>query len=255
MVGLFSFVSIAANQPLSPADKEAGEMLIQGNDFRANGKVNEAIWAYRQAAKSGNLQAIFAAGELLCSPLNSSHGRQHILDISEGLSDLFEAATNRLPQACATLSMMLQHGTLVESNRLAAYAWMKIAADQDRTFKKQLDQLTTQLPANELQKALTLANQYVKGHWPTDLFHTVDRDDPRLKVKGLSKGGHTVLVVLNRVTFTEGDTFNVTPENAPHSATAGKLAVTCLEIGTDYVLVSVAGESHLKLLSAAKLLE
>lgn len=255
IAGLLPIIAVAAKPPVSAADKEAEKLLAEGNDFRSGGKINEAVWAYRQAAKAGNLKAACAAGELLCGPLNTSRGQQRILDVSEGLSDLFVAATNRLPQACDALSGLLQHGTLVESNLVAAYAWMKIAADQDRAFKKQLDQLAAQIPSDELPEATALANRYAKGHWPANLFRPVDRDDPRLKIKGITKGGRMLMVVLNRVTFTEGDTLNVAPDSASRSALNGKLTVTCMEIGPDYVLVSIAGESHLKLLSATKLLE
>ena len=254
--GLASATAVSA-APASPATtKDADKLVAQGDTFRSSGQMTEALWAYRQAAKAGSIQGAFVAGKMLCDSARNGHGRERILDASEGLSDLFKAATNRVPQACAELSSVLQHGRGIQPNVVAAYAWMEIAAEKDHSYKKQLDQLVVEMKPEDVQQAQDLARQYAKGHWPTDLARPVDDGDPRLKIKGITVGGRSAMVILNRVTFTEGDTMDVVPENTPqqHPA-AGSLTVTCMEIGADYVLVSVAGESHLKLLSSAKLLE
>jgi TPR repeat protein len=177
------------------------------------------------------------------------------LDLAEALGDLFKAATNHIPQACADLSGMLQHGTGIPANMISAYAWMELATEQDRSYAKQLDQLVVQMSPGDVQEAQEMAVTYSKGRWPTDLARPVDDGDPRLKIKGITLGGRSAMVVLNRVTFTEGDTMDVVPDGAKPNSGSGNLTVTCREIGDNYVLVSIAGEPHLKLLSAAKLLE
>lgn len=256
MTAAFGSLSLASPTPTAPAARKDAEKLVaQGDNFRNNGQMTEALWSYRQAAKAGSVNGAFAAGKMLCQAVTNSHGRERILERAEGIGDLFQAATNQLPQACAEMSSVLQHGRGVPPNLVAAYAWMELAAEKDPSYKKSLDQLVVQMNPDDVQPAQALAQEYAKGHWPTDLVRPVDDGDPRLKIKGITVGGREKLVVLNRVTFTEGDTLDVKPEGAPQQPAGGDLTITCLEIGNDYVLVSVAGESHLKLLSSAGLLE
>lgn len=253
-IGSAAVAAPASSSPVTVTNKEADKLVVQGDAFRNNGQMTEALWAYRQAAKAGSPKGAFAAGKILFQTVQASRGRERILELAEGLGDFFRAATNRLPQACAEMSNVLQHGPGVQPNLVAAYAWMELAADKDPSYKKQLDLLVVQMNPDDVQQAQVLAHEYAKGHWPTDLVRPVDEGDPRLKIKGITVGGREKMVILNRVTFTEGDTQDVRPEGAPHPA-GGDLTITCQEIGPDYVLVSVAGESHLKLLSSAGLLE
>lgn len=241
--------------PASPATNSTASLLAQGNAFRSNGQLNEALWAYRQAAKAGSAGGALAAGELLCDSGRKSQGRERILDLAEGVSDLFQAATNHLPQACAELSSALQNGIGVGTNLTSAYAWLELAVEKDHAYASHLDQLVIQMNPDAIQQAQELAREYSRGHWPADLVHPVDRGDQRLEIKGITVGGREKMVILNRVTFTEGDTLDVVPEHATRQPATTGLTVTCKEIGPDYVLVSVAGETHLKLLSSVALLE
>lgn len=252
-IGSVAIPSVTAAPPPPATSKDAEKLVTQGDSLRSKGQMTEALWAYRQAAKAGNVKGAFAAGEMLYNAAHNSQGRERILDLSEGLCDLFRAATNRLPQACAEMSGALRHGVGVQTNMVAAYAWMELAAEQDRSFKSELDQLVIEMTPEQVQQAQDLAYQYSKGHWPTNQARPVDDGDPRLKIKGITEGGRSSMVIVNRVTFTEGDTLDVAPEGVRRPA-GGSLTVTCMEIGPDYVLVSVAGESHLKLLSSSKLL-
>ena len=249
-------VNLASAAPTSSnTNKEAASLLTQGNTFRDNGRLSEALWAYRQAAKAGSPAGALAAGKMLCDSGCNCHGRDRILDLAEGIADLFQAATNHLPQAYAALSEELRKGVGVNTNFVTSYAWLELAAEKDHSYAAQLDQLVVQMNPDDVQQAQVLARQYAQGHWPSDLVHPVDRGDQRLQIKGITVGGREKMVILNRVSFSEGDTLDVSPENAPRQPVAASLTVTCKEIGSDYVLVSVAGESHLKLLSSASLLE
>lgn len=255
VTGAISCIAPLSANAAPSAAKQAESLVTQGDTFRNNGQMDQALWAYRQAAKVGNAKGALAAGQILCDAGGKDHGRRRILEFSEGVADLFQAATNRMPEACAKLSNVLQKGTDVQTNLVAAYAWMDLAAQKDDSYKVKLDQLVIQMNPGDVQQAQDLAQQYSHGHWPTDLVRPVDDGDPRLSIKGITVGGRVKMVVLNRVTFTEGDTQDVIPAGpGPHPANSS-LSVTCREIGNDYVLVSVAGESHLKLLSSAKLLE
>lgn len=253
VVGSTALASAAAAP--SATNNAVASLVAQGNTFRDNGRLTEALWAYRQAAKAGSPEGAFAAGKILCDSGCTSHGRERILDLAECISDLFQAATNHLPQACAELSGLLRKGVGVNTNFVTAYAWLELAADKDHSYTAQLDQLVVQMTPGEVQQAQELASQYAHGHWPADLVRPVDSGDRRLQIKGITVGGREKMVILNRVTFTEGDTLDVTPEKSPQQPANASLTVTCKEIGPDYVLVTVAGESHLKLLSSASLLE
>ena len=246
--------SLAASAPPATTNSTAS-LLAQGSAFRSNGQLTEALWAFRQAAKAGSADGALAAGKILCDSGCKRQGRERILDLAEGVADLFQAATNRLPQACAELSSVLEKGIGVNTNFVSAYAWLELAAEKDHAYAAQLDQLVVQMNPDDIQQAQELARDYSRGHWPADLVHPVDRGDQRLQIKGITVGGREKMVILNRVTFTEGDTLDVVPDNAPRQPAAAGLTVTCREIGPDYVLVSVAGESHLKLLSSVALLE
>jgi hypothetical protein len=235
--------------------KAAEKFFDQGNTLLSNGQAREALQAYRQALQAGSVKGALAAGVLLCDFARTSHGRERILDISEGVADLFQAATNHMPEACAKLSDVLKRGVCGATNLTAAYAWMNVAVVWDNSYKRQLDQLVILMNPAEVQPAQDLAQEYAKGHWPTDLVRPVDEGDPRLQVKGITVGGKEAMVILNRITFTQGDTLDVAPAGAAAKPGTGKLTVTCREIGEDYVLVAVAGESHLKLLSSAKLMQ
>jgi hypothetical protein len=239
----------------TPQNQQAASFFAQGNTFRDHGQLTEALGAYRQAVKAGSSEAAFDAGKILCDDASTSHGRERVLNLAEGVADLFQAATNHLPQACAELSDVLQKGVGVNTNFIAAYAWLELAAEKDHSYAAQLDQLVVQMSPDEIQQAQDLARQYARGLWPVDLVRPVDAGDRRLEVKGITLGGREKMVILNRVTFTEGDTLEVTPEKSPQSPATPTLTVTCKEIGPDYVLVSVAGETHLKLLSSVSLLD
>lgn len=235
-----------------PTSREADKLLKEGDSFREHGQLSGALWAYRQAAKAGSAAGAFAAGDLLLEQGRAARGRERILQLAEGLDDLFCAATNHDARACAELSDALENGVGVETNLVAAYAWMKLAADWDAAFKPQLDRLVVLLDPGQIRQAQDWERGYARGRWPANLVHPVDQGDPRLKLQGVSNNGRKSLVIVNDVTLAPGDTADVTPIG--HSGVRGeKLSITCRKIGEDYVLLSIAGETHWKLLSTAPL--
>lgn len=234
-----------------PPNATADKLVQEGDTFLKRGQTSGALWAYRQAAKAGSVKGAFAAGNLLLRQGAASRGRGRILQLAEGLGDLFFAATNGNARACARLADALENGLGAKTNLVAAYAWLELAANRDAAFKPELDRLVVQLDPDEVLRAQAQARDYAHGHWPTRLVRPVDQGDPRLKIQGLTRSGRHPLVIVNDVTLAKGDTVSVRPVNQPRSA--ARLAITCREIGPDYVLLSVAGESHLKLLSTARL--
>lgn len=233
----------------SSADKKSEEMVAQGKDFQSKGKLTEAIWAYRQAAKAGNLAGTLAAGELLFARGKAAAGRERVLALSEGLGYLYVAATNRQPQACVALADALQSGLGVRTNLVSAYAWLKVAAENDPSFKPDLDRLVVQLEPFEVLQAQQSARQYLSGHWPAQVARAVDQGDPRLQIQGVSQGARGTLVIVNGETLAAGESVNILPAgNASHDPKA-RLTVSCREIGSNYLLLAVAGEPDLKMLS------
>ena len=69
----------------------------------------------------------------------------------------------------------------------------------------------------------------------------------------MTGNGRESLVIINNISFGVGDSAVVQPIHNPHSSDKGELSITCLEIDDGYVLVSIAGESHWKLLYNAPL--
>lgn len=231
--------------------KESDNVVAQGKAFQKGGKMDEALRAYKQAARAGNVSGAFAAGELLYAQGQLKAGRERLLDLSEGLEYLFIAATNHQPQACARLAEALQNGILVQTNRVCAYAWLEVAAKFSPAFTTDLDRLVVQLEPAEILQAQKAGREYISGHWPVHLIRPLVQGDPRLQIQGVSVSGQETSIILNGDTVMVGESVNVLPVPKPAGKSGKKLAVRCQEIGADYALVTVAGEPNLKLLPIA----
>jgi hypothetical protein len=245
---LFGAFALLATLMAALGGQDSGKFLAQGNAFRSQGKSTEALWAYRQSAKSGNVNGAYAAGEVLLVKGLADEGQQRVLELSEGIGYLFFAATNRHAQACAELANVLQNGIGVQTNLVCSYAWLKLAAEFDRSFDAKLDRLVVQLEPEDVLQAQKIARQYLSGHWPDAVARPIARGDSRLAIQGLSVSGREPLIILNGGTLTVGEMINVSPVKSPGHAAGEKLVVSCCEIGADYALVSVAGEPSLKML-------
>jgi hypothetical protein len=231
------------------AGDEPDKLVRQGDGFRSHGRLNEALWAYRQAARSGNVKGALAAGDMLFSQGKEGSCKEQMLKLSEGFGYLFFAATNRNPQACARLADALQNGTGIPTNLACAYAWMEVAAQSNPSFRTNLDLMVVQLEPSAILKAQKLAREYISGHWPERVARPIDQGDPRFQIQGMSVSGQKSVIVLNGDSLTVGDSINVVPLNTPKSDAGGKLMVSCLEIGRDFALMAVAGEPNLKMLT------
>ncbi|MDD5139580.1 MAG: hypothetical protein PHY43_04870 [Verrucomicrobiales bacterium] len=232
-----------------PASDGSDKLVAQGNTFRSNGKLTEALWAYRQAAKAGNVKGAFAAGDMLFAQGQSDNGRERVLKLSEGIGYLYFAATNRHPQACAKLANALKNGIGIQTNLTCAYAWLKLAAQYNPSYKPDLDRLVVLLQPEDVLQAQKIAAEYISGHWPDRVARPVDQGDSRLTIQGVSVNGNGSLIILNGGTLKVGEMINVAPVRSPKHAATEKLVVSCFEIGADYALVAVAGEPNLKMLS------
>ncbi|MEI8289904.1 MAG: hypothetical protein WCH99_10560 [Verrucomicrobiota bacterium] len=228
-----------------PATNATEELMEEGKAFASSGKLEAAAWAYRKAAKTGNLNATFAAGDVLFLQAQSCTGRERILKLAEGLGYLFSAATNRHAQACAELANALQNGIGVATNMVGAYAWLAIAAQCDPTYRSELDKLVIRLEPSEIIQAQRIAHDYLSGRWPSPVARPVEQGDSRLQIQGMTVGKKGALIILNGGTLGVGETIDVRTANNG----GGKLVVSCFAIAPDHVLIEVAGEPNLKLLA------
>lgn len=137
--------------------------MREGNAFKEHGQLDEAIWAYRQAAKSGHLGGTFAVGDCLLMEGQAAKGWERVLKLSEGLAQVFYAATNHHPQACARLADALQNGIGVETNLVSAYAWLSVAAKYAPAFKADLDRLLVRLEPGDILQAQKMAREFDSG--------------------------------------------------------------------------------------------
>jgi hypothetical protein len=235
------------------SDKDAAKLVADGTAFANQGKPADALISFRKAAKAGNPEGAFAAGNILLKGSGGCSGRDRILKLSEGLRYLFVAATNRNATACVELSLALQNGVGVPKNLISSYAWMKTAVMFNPALKSELDRLVLELEPGDVRQAQGLADAFGSGRWPADFVSPIDEQDARFRIQGINLGGRKPLVVLNSATFAVGDTLEVHAVNAGKEAANDRLSVKCMEIGDDYVLLSVIGEPNLKLLSTGLL--
>jgi hypothetical protein len=241
-------LAAVAGQP-QPNAKDVERQVLTGSNLLAEGKVADALGIFRKAAQAGNLEGAFLAGDTLFKQAKGCNGRERVLKAAESCGFLFIAATNLHARACVDLSEAFLKGIGQKINRPAAYAWMKVAAQRDAELRADLDRLAVALDPADVSRGQDLAREYLAGRWPLEIARPVDENDPRLKVQGITIGSRP-LVVINGSTFAPGDTDEVRPANAAGRPGSDRLTLRCLEIGEDYVLVSITGESHLKLLAS-----
>lgn len=248
LVCLAGALTAVAGQP-QPNAKDMERLVQTGNNLLVEGKVADAMSAFRQAAKAGNLEGAYLAGDTLFQQAKGCSGRERVLKAAESCGFLFVAATNLHARACADLSEAFLQGIGQKTNCPAAYAWLKIAAQRDAGLRAELDNLAVALDPADVSRGQDLAREYLAGRWPAEIARPVDQNDPRLKVQGITISSRP-LVVINGSTFAAGDTDEVRSANGAGRPGSDRLTIRCLEIGEDYVLVSVTGESHLKLLTS-----
>ena len=136
----------------------------------------------------------------------------------------------------------------MHTNLTAAYAWLQAATKMDASFQPALDHLAVQMDSPQILRAQQMAHDYLAGHWPPRVARAVDQGDARLQVQGISTSGRGTLVILNGKSLAQGDSANVVAANQSGSKTGHELMITCRKIGSNYILVSVAGETDLKML-------
>lgn len=243
---LLSSLNLLSGAPTVAAP--TATLVTEGDLFKAQGKFTEALWAYRQAANTGNVAAAWGAGDLLLTQAQAVNGRERALQWSQGLSYLFFAATNHHAQACLRLAEAFEKGLGMPSNLVTAYAWLTVAAKFNPALKPGLDHLAVRMEPTEILQAQQTAAEYLRGHWPNASVFALQQGDARLQLQGLCLG-KSPLATLNGKTFGAGDTLDVPLAKSARDNSNKRLNVSCLEIGSDYILLAVAGEPNRILLS------
>lgn len=244
---------VKAQRTASPSDNESAsdDLVTQGADLERVGQREIALKYYEQAALAGNGEGAFRAGKLSWETAMADTGKAKVLKLDAGLRYTCRAATNRHAGACLSLSQAFREGLVVQADLAQAYTWLIIAKKCDPTIPTAtLDEWVVKLDTATLQQAQETARHWLADGWPARIAPTIILGDARLKIHGVSRGANTTILI-NRKTFMVGDSASLSPLFEAKSGArtnAPSLNVTCAAIGSDYVLVKVAGEADLRLL-------
>jgi hypothetical protein len=227
---------------------EAGDAAAQvalGDALASRFHATEALDWYRKAAAQGNVEGEYHVGDML---LSGAPGIPNNLAVrpnqAEGIRWTFMAATNFHAYACWNMGKALRQGLGVSTNLVAAYAWLSLFANTipgSIVGRSQMNELALLMDTAALRQAQSLAAQFKAGHWQAPPARAIPQGDPRLKLGGITFGGSTPLAMVNGKTLSEG-------ESATVSVKPGTLAIKCLKIDKDSVLISVEGEDTPRLL-------
>jgi hypothetical protein len=243
---------------------EAGDRAAQAqlaNALLMNFRSADALQWYAKAARQGDLESLFHAGQMLLSGRMGTPPEQSVkADPAQGVSIIFCAATNRHAGACYELYKAYKDGRGVPKDMVQAYAWLQLHVDFSPGLlppagKVELNNFALSVDVATSQKGKQLAALYKSGSWP--VLVTQDPPPPQpasvaapspslvakpapkpmvaLKLNGLTTGGSNPLAVINGKTLAEG-------ESARLAAKPTAVTVRCLRISADSVTVAVEGE-------------
>jgi hypothetical protein len=219
------------------------ELIALGRTCVQNLKPADALVWYRQAALAGSMEAVQLVGELFLRGQISAKSEQSVpSNIPEGIRWTFWAATNMHPAACREMSRVYLEGVGVKTNLVYAYAWMRLFSDLDpEAGPSKLDSLVRYLEPEQIREAQELVGDFKKRRWPPSPCKKVVEGDPRLTLSGISLAGDKSLAVINRRSVAQGETVTI-------ALSRGELALTCLEISAQSIVVEIAGENEARLL-------
>lgn len=220
---------------------EAGDAHSQGllgDALAANFRSIDALDWYRKAASQGSVQAAYHTGHLLVFGRVGIPKDQTVSpNPSEGIHWTFQAATNLYADALHDMSRAYQQGLGVGTNMVQAYAWQQLYAETRSgsiVGKVELNQMALKLDTSTIREAQELASQFKGGGWQPLSIQRIPSES-MLKLNGFVTG-KTPLAIINGKTFAEGESQmlkGIRPD---------PIAVKCLKIDKDSVLISVEGE-------------
>ncbi len=233
----------ATAAPSGSASRDIDPLLAAGHNACEAGRPAEGLVWFRQAASAGSQEGVYQVGQLLLRGAAGQTPAQSVsADVPEGVRWIFWAATNRHPAACRQMAELYRHGLGVKTNLVEAYAWLRLSAALAPEFATDLDKLAPRLEPAQVIEAQQRAAQFLRGEWPPPPCKRIVPGDERLSINGLTLAQNRPSVVINHRTFIEGETAEV-------PIRGGQLVLTCVEIRPDAVLVEIAGEDVIRLLS------
>jgi hypothetical protein len=220
---------------------EAGDARAQvalGDSLSANFYSLEALDWYRKAADQKDTEGAYHAGHLLLFGGVGIPKEQTVKpNPSEGIRWTFQAATNLDPNALHDMSRAYQQGLGVSSNAIQAYAWQQLYAETSpgsAVGKVELNQMALKLDTATIQQAQQLAAEFKQLRWSQPTSRALP-NETNLKVSSIVLG-RPRLTVINGKTFEEGESGKVVMNPR------GSVAIHCLKIEKDFVVLSVEGE-------------
>jgi len=220
---------------------EAGDARSQGllgDALAAKFRSLEALDWYRKAASQGSVQAAYHTGHLLVfGGVGIPKDQTVSPNPSEGIHWTFQAATNLYPDALHDMSRAYQQGLGVGSNMVQAYAWQQLyAATGSGSIigKVELNQMALKLDTATIRQAQEVADQFKRGNWQPVSIQRIPGVSA-LKLNGFVTG-NTPLAIINGKTFAAGESQVLT------GIQPNPIAVKCIKIDKDSVLISVEGE-------------
>jgi hypothetical protein len=227
---------------------EAGDAAAQvalADALASSFHASEALDWYRKAAAQGSVQGEYHVGDMLLFGAQGIPGNLSVRpNQTEGIRWTFMAATNFHAYACWNMAKALRQGFGTSTNLVAAYAWLSLFANTTPGSilgRLKMNELALQLDTSSIQQAQSLAAQFKAGNWQAPVLRAIPEGDTRLKLGGITFGGRTPLAAINGKTLSEG-------ESATVSVKPGTLAIKCLKIDKNSVLIIVEGEDAPRLL-------
>jgi hypothetical protein len=238
------FRDVAAIKQQAEAGDAAAQVTL-GDSLASGLHASDALQWYRKAAAQGNVEGEYHVGQmLLFGAPGVPNSATVVSNPTEGIRWTFQAATNFHPYACWNMGKALRQGLGTSTNWVAAYAWLSLFSETSAGSilgRVEMNELALKLPTAELQRAQNLAAQFKAGHWQSPIVRAIPEGDSRLKLGGINFGTKNPLAVINGKTLSER-------ESAKIPVKPGFLAITCLKIEQDSVLITVEGEDQPRLL-------
>lgn len=223
---------------------ETGDFQAQialANKLSAVQRYADALMWYRKASATGAAEADYRIGRMLLygAVIGAAADQGVLPNPVEGVRWAFRAATNLHADAYRDLSGAYQAGLGVQKNLVEAYAWMQLFADANPAVGRAgLDGLTLTMTTSDVDAGRRLAKQFQSRQWPKwPKLTMATAPQVPLRLNGVTAGGNAPLAVVNRRTLAQG-------ESAAIPLNGRMIAVKCVEVRHDSVLIEVEGESE-----------
>lgn len=221
---------------------EQGDVAAQiklADAYLANFKTADALKWYEAAAKKGSAEGEYQLGSLLLFGRVGIPQEQSVsARPTEGLKWAYKAATSGKKAAWRDVAKALESGIGCATNRVEAYAWLKLSAEAgDVVSRVEMNGLALKMPADEIVSGENLAGEMKLGHWPAIPAQNKNQSDLGLKLNGLIPYGNKPLATINNQSVAEGETISVKTKK-------GTFDVKCLKINSDSVVILVGGETE-----------